>query len=425
MIAMISQERKSKMKRFFLFLSILVAVSLACDVSVNIAPTNDVPATAETPVLIDPPTTTPEVFISLTQAIPAQVQLNGVTLAVQEAQLSQCDLPNCPPAPAGTHYLRVPLQALNLPTDQFLDYKNLPQGIAIHDNTGTITPFNRLAEYAPATQQLTLYFTVPETADVLGLQWPDTAEIPLKVMTSPISNQETAVRYEPLSFVIPADVASGASGIQLPRVDSEDAAWWQKTPGHLQVDLGDYYTLQGKSIQPQIFVYPAQEFAEMNPMAFESIHRLNNIHGDSGIPTSKDQLPAVPTFNSVPVFASNIQELSFRNGWGIRYLTQYAQYGVSVNNQELFYHYQGLTDDGAYYIVVTLPITAPGLPETPEAGKVQPIGGIAYPDYVDPNADWKGYYASATDLLNATPAEAFTPSLSQLDAMIQSIQVIP
>lgn len=58
-------------KRFALFLCLLVVLSLACDMSVNIVPTNDVPTAAETPVLIEPPTITPEVFISLTQAIPA------------------------------------------------------------------------------------------------------------------------------------------------------------------------------------------------------------------------------------------------------------------------------------------------------------------------------------------------------------------
>jgi hypothetical protein len=48
-------------KKTFLFVSVLIAVSLACDVSVNIFPTDTVPTAAETPVLIEPPTTTPEV----------------------------------------------------------------------------------------------------------------------------------------------------------------------------------------------------------------------------------------------------------------------------------------------------------------------------------------------------------------------------
>ena len=54
-----------------------------------------------------------------------------------------------------------------------------------------------------------------------------------------------------------------------------------------------------------------------------------------------------------------------------------------------------------------------------------PLGGIAYPDMANPNADWIGYYAAATDLLNATSPDAFSPSINQLDLLIQSMQLVP
>ncbi len=43
----------------------------------------------------------------------------------------------------------------------------------------------------------------------------------------------------------------------------------------------------------------------------------------------------------------------------------------------------------------------------------------------DPNTDMKAYYAAVTGLLNATSPDAFTPTLGQLDALIQSMQVAP
>jgi hypothetical protein len=295
-------------KRIFLFLSVLVIVTLACDLSVSISPTSEVPTAAETPVQIEPPTTTPEIFIPLTQAIP-----------------------------------------------------------------GT-----------PVTK--------------------------------------TVVTFGRLSLEIPASVASGASGREYPRVDAEDAAEWQKTPGHLQVSLNDYYVLQGKFHQAQIYVYPALGYAQLVPAAFESMHRLRNVMNPVA-PITPDQLPAVPFFNAAQVFASNIQAISFQNGDGVRFLTEYAQYAAPVNNHELIYHFQGFTNDGEYYIIAILPITVPALAETSDAGAVVPAGGIALPDINDPNADWQGYYASVTDLLNASSPEAFTPSISQLDALIQSMLV--
>ena len=139
-----------------------------------------------------------------------------------------------------------------------------------------------------------------------------------------------------------------------------------------------------------------------------------------------DQLPAVPFFNAAQVFPSNIQTISFQNGSGVRFLTEYAQYAASANNQDLFYHFQGFSDDGEYYIIAILPTTMPLLAETSDGDAALPSGGIPYSYFVEgSNFDAQEYYARVTDLLNATSPESFTPSLSQLDALIQSMQVTP
>jgi len=310
------------MKRFTLFLCLLVVLSLACDMSVNIAPTNDVPTAAETPVMIDPPTTTPEVFISLTQAIPATA--------------------------------------------------------------------------------------VPSATPI--------------VQPSPVPN--TLVTFGRLTLEIPASVASGASGIDMPAVTNEDAAYWERTPGHLQVSLNDYYVLQGKFHKPQIYVYPAMPYVEISTAAFESMHRLRNVM-NLGASINPDQLPMVPFFNAAQLFASNIQTISFQNGSGIRFLTEYGQYPAPVNNHELIYHFQGFSSDGEYYIIAIFPITAPGLGESSDPESAVAIGGVTYPKMGDSSDAWKAYYAAAANLLDATSPEVFTPSLSQLDALIQSMWVAP
>ena len=153
---------------------------------------------------------------------------------------------------------------------------------------------------------------------------------------SPI--ESTIGTYGRLSFELPSSVASGASGKEYPRLDAEDAAYWQKTPGHLQVSLSDYYALQGKFHQPQIYVYPAMEYVELVPPAFESMHRLRNVMNPVA-PITADQLPTVPFFNAAQLFASNVQAISFENGSGVRFLTEYGQYPAPVNNHELFYHF--------------------------------------------------------------------------------------
>ena len=236
-----------------------------------------------------------------------------------------------------------------------------------------------------------------------------------------------AVSFWPLSVVLPPGVASGIQGSQVPRADGADLPYWGLTPGHTVLKL-EGYLLQGKSHEPEIYIFPALAYAEMTSAAFESIHRLDNIlYGPGGPLTdiSEDQLPAVPFFNAQQSFASNIQVISFQNGSGVRFLTEYAQYAVSANNSELFYHFQGVTRDGAYYIVAIFPITAPGLAENSEGGAVLPAGGIPYSYFADPSFDMQAYYTDVTALLNGTSPEAFSPTLNQLDVLIQSMRVSP
>jgi hypothetical protein len=240
--------------------------------------------------------------------------------------------------------------------------------------------------------------------------------------TVPTSFEGVEVTVAPLRLVLAPQLASGTRGTTFPRNEGQDLPYWELTPGHTVLKL-EGYILQGKFHQPQIYVYPASDYALMVPAAFESIHRLDNILYPASGPNLNNPLPAIPFFNAAPVFASNVQLISFQNGQGVRFVTEYAQSAASVNNHALFYHFQGVTRDGTYYIVAILPISNPMLAETSDAGAPLPNGGVPYPYLSDPNADMQTYYRSVTEVLNATPAQDFTPTLSQLDLLIQSMRI--
>lgn len=247
------------------------------------------------------------------------------------------------------------------------------------------------------------------------------AEMPTEV---PPSSNGVDVFFGQISLTLPSGLASGISGSQFPRAEGEDVPQWGRTPGHTEIAL-EGYLLQGKFHQARIYVYPAMDYVMQNPSAFESIHRLDNILYDSSLAGSSDQLPSVPFFNAAQVFASNAQVISFQNGQGVRFLTEYAQYAAPVNNHELFYHFQGLTSDGEYYVIAILPVTVPVLADTSDAGAPLPPGGVPFPDITNPSADWAGYYNGVSALLNGTSAEAFSPTLTKLDQLIQSMRVNP
>lgn len=131
-------------------------------------------------------------------------------------------------------------------------------------------------------------------------------------------------------------------------------------------------------------------------------------------------MPRIPWFNAEPMIAANIQMLSFQSGKGIRALTEYAQYYAPINNNELIYQFAGLTTDENYYIIAILPVTAPFLAENEKPDAPVPTDGIPIPTDVGPN---DGYYAAITEKLVALDSESYTPSLSTLDALIQSILI--
>lgn len=247
---------------------------------------------------------------------------------------------------------------------------------------------------------------------------------PVPPTTSPtLAPTNTAVSAGPattfnnVSIAIPVGLGSIAVSQTVPANTDPNAATWEMGPAHLEVTLTGY-PLQGRFHQPKIYVYPANEYAQINIGAAESMERVRNVA--TGAPLSVVNMPGIPFFNAAQVFAAQMQALTFQNGSGVRIITEYAQYPAPINNYELFYHFQGLTNDGSYYIVAILPVTTPILAETDRPDAAIPAGGVPLPAGTVPD---EAYYTALTEKLNALSPESFSPSLTLLDSMIRSILV--
>lgn len=244
---------------------------------------------------------------------------------------------------------------------------------------------------------------------------PPTSEVMLTETPTQISG--TSVSCGNVSFVLPNGVAGGANAEAVPAVNPGSDPQWDVAPAHTKCTLTGY-ALQNKFHEPRIFVYPAEEFAQVHSGAAQEIDRIKKILG--GLTPTKDTLPIVPFFNAGPLFVARIQVIPFQAGNGVRALTQYAQYSAPINNRELFYHFQGLTSDNKYYVIVLLPITAPILQENETPQAPIPANGVPFPANGLPDPS---YYVSITDKLNALSPDAYAPSLNALDALIGSILV--
>ena len=125
-------------------------------------------------------------------------------------------------------------------------------------------------------------------------------------------------------------------------------------------------------------------------------------------------MPFLPLFNAQQVIHSNVQYLDFLDGQGLRYLTEFDQAYIPINNYELIYTYQGLTGDGKYYVAAVLPLNHPTLPAD------ESVTGNEPPEF---SSDFPAYLANVVETLNPQAANTFTPDLTQLDAMMSSLEI--
>ena len=226
----------------------------------------------------------------------------------------------------------------------------------------------------------------------------------------------------PVTLEIPNGLASSARADGMDLVTDQTGAPWEVGPAHLQITLQDY-SLASSSHVPQIFVYPAPEYAAENPGAAESLKRLQTILSNPGGQYTNDQYPHVPFFNAGQVFAAQEKTLSFNGGSGIRFVTQYAQDISPINNGGVFYLFEGLSSDGKYYMIAILPVNLPFLPADNNPDSLVPSGGIAFPQNNAPGLDFDAYFKKVTQLIDTAPSGQFSPPLNTLDTLIQSISI--
>jgi hypothetical protein len=224
-----------------------------------------------------------------------------------------------------------------------------------------------------------------------------------------------------VSLTVPMGVAQGAQSETVAAVtDTNNAPLWEVAPEHLKFTLTGYQIpVENSPVKPQIFVYPADEYAKLNSAAAGEIQKLKTILG--GAPLTKEGMPAW-VMNAGQLMSAKRQVINFQSGRGVRFLTEYAQYPAIINNRELFYLFHGLTNDSKYYIVAMFPARSSILPEEEKPESPVPQGGVSLPAGATPN---DAYYEDVTKALDVMYEDSFNPSLFQLDALVQSITVAP
>ncbi len=222
-----------------------------------------------------------------------------------------------------------------------------------------------------------------------------------------------AVDFGGMAFIVPKGLATGISGEVVPPMDDPDAPYWARNPAYTEVTLTGYQ-LEATFHYPRVAFYPVAEYRALYPELDQTIATLQSLIADPtlDLPT----LPMLPVWNAAQMLHVQVAPVAFTGGRGVRYLAEYGQDVHPISNQGLFYTFQGLSDDGAYYVVAVLPVSHPTLPAD---------GQLDAEDYDAFSQQFESYLQDLTVALNAETPTSFSPSLPMLDTLVETIALGP
>jgi hypothetical protein len=226
--------------------------------------------------------------------------------------------------------------------------------------------------------------------------------------------------YNGISFSIDSALNSGIAARICPATDWDPQVWIEAHPPYTEFFFPTY-SRQNVEVQPSIRVYDVTGDLQNYPYPLDAPDELKAI---------LEQRPKpIPWFDGAALHTRKAY-LDFANGAGVRGLVQRLQDIFFYINNGLIYEFQGLTQDGHYFIQVRYPVSVPFLMELE--------GFSVPPNNINPQAfavpEWPSSSEQQRQVIDAYNNEALQrfeqmsdrdvfPNLALLDQMVQSIQV--
>jgi hypothetical protein len=216
-----------------------------------------------------------------------------------------------------------------------------------------------------------------------------------------------------VEFCLPSALASGYSPLTIPENPSTpDMPPWTINPDMIEITLTGY-PVTNQYHEPKVFIYPITDFIALYPDVAIIINNLQSLLTTQ--PPEPTSIPFLPIYNAAQMMHAKVEYLTFRNGNGVRFITQYGQAAMPINNPSAIYAFIGLTDDGQYVISATFPVNHPlfeadGMTEPPE-------GWAAFSE------NYETYISTMESNLLLQPPETFTPNISLADTLMTSFLI--
>lgn len=252
----------------------------------------------------------------------------------------------------------------------------------------------------------------PTSAPAATAIAPQPTTVPPTAVPTATPNFSKSASFNQFSFNYDLSLATDVTSTVVPGMTDPSAPEFMIHPDTTEFNFVGYKSINTYH-QPRIEIYAVADYEQISDYAKTTIANLKSLLANKPADPGKE-IPFLPIFNAAQVFHSQVQYLKFNNGQGIRFVTQFDQAFLPINNLEIIYTFQGLTDDGQYYISAILPVASNMLPSTDQvpADQQQTFGDT-----------FLQYLQDIVKKLNAQKPSDFSPDLNLLDALIQSLQV--
>jgi hypothetical protein len=234
---------------------------------------------------------------------------------------------------------------------------------------------------------------------------------------TPVSG--TVIAGYGITAILPEGIAESAE-ITLQEKEPETEDNWT-VPEHVQISFTGYEDNgENTSDYGEITIYrtdaipPSDNYNMWEGSFVYVIDQMQGILKDR--PNLED---FEPIYKRLPLFdvasSTNIlayrDYLAFQNGEGYHSLTASGQMIYEPTNATIEYSYIGLTNDGRYFVSVSLPINAAALP------------GVPVPPFDLDSEEMREYVLSNGAFFDTLEPESFTPSLTLLDELVNSLYI--
>ena len=184
---------------------------------------------------------------------------------------------------------------------------------------------------------------------------------------------------------------------------------------------------------PEIVIFPIDDFRIVlanTSDGFEYVQKqMDKVRGIlKQQPSIPKDLPEPQLYDDgSPTTYTHVKYANFNGIKGVFYLTHFDIEPSLIGNDRLIYVFQGLTDDGKFYVGATLPVTLSWLPNY----NANSFDGYTLPAdyYSNPkkqeqyDRELERYISRMQKKLEATPSEQFKPSLNSIERTVRSLKI--